>query len=35
MRKDTEECVKKLAEFMRYPFSLEEEKLGVVEDIWR
>ncbi|XP_050376605.1 flavonol 3-sulfotransferase-like [Argentina anserina] len=33
MKKDAEECVKRLAQFMRQPFSLEEEKLGVVQEV--
>ena len=33
MKKDTEGCVKRLAEFMGHPFSLEEETQGVVQDI--
>ncbi|KAL6177969.1 hypothetical protein ACLB2K_049490 [Fragaria x ananassa] len=33
MKKDTEGCVKRLAEFMRYPFSLEEERQGVVQEV--
>ncbi|XP_002514613.2 flavonol sulfotransferase-like [Ricinus communis] len=33
MKKDTSSYVKKLAEFMGYPFSLEEEEEGVLEHI--
>ncbi|KAJ9565452.1 hypothetical protein OSB04_001418 [Centaurea solstitialis] len=33
MKRDPKNDVKKLAEFIGYPFSVEEEKAGVVEDI--
>ncbi|XP_050221858.1 flavonol 3-sulfotransferase-like isoform X2 [Mercurialis annua] len=33
MKKDTVSVVKKLAEFMRYPFSMEEERQGLVQKI--
>lgn len=31
--KDTEKCVQRLAEFMHHPFSLEEGRLGVVQEV--